>query len=516
MATLTEEAARSGASEPTHEGRRAVRDSLIVTVGGQLEQVLGTITAFAMRWGLDPGRLGVYTGLRPYLDNTNRSSLGVGLGAIQEIPILRASGRAEEARRIADVAYTTNSITCLFYGAALLGWAAIRAPSLSGNPHAIEWTWGLVAMVAMVPLKRYQDFLISVLRAHQEFALTTELAVLDSLLGAAATVVGLAVAGLWGLIASVSVLMVFNILYLHARNPFRFRWDWDWAIALRLMKLGLPIWANTGLYFAVLNLDRGLILWNVPDPEAAAGLYTIALMGTGWSLDLAGRIALVMYTYFQTTLGRTEDVARVAEQAIRTSEAQAPILGAGAAVAYLVGPAFLGEVVPAIVPGFGRYLPGLPALRPLLPGAVLLGLAWPARQMLIAVNRPYRLAAAMFAALALIAGIGTFSARRWGIVGVAWSMTIGYAAVYAFTSLVAFRTILGDRAWWLHQARVMADLAWYSAGAIAAAHLPLPAMNRWIDFSLRCSLLAAWVAPRLWSWGRKHRWGGLFDRARGT
>ena len=68
-----------------------------------------------LRWGLDPARLGVYTGLRLYLDQTNRTSLGIGLGAVQEIPILRAAGREDEARRVADVAYTTNTLTCLVY-----------------------------------------------------------------------------------------------------------------------------------------------------------------------------------------------------------------------------------------------------------------------------------------------------------------------------------------------------------------------------------------------------------------
>ena len=54
-------------------------------------------------------------------------------------------------------------------------------------------------------------------------------------------------------------------------------------------------------------------------------------------------------------------------------------------MAYLIGPSFLGLLIP-------RYAEGLPALRPLLPGTLLLGLAWPARQMLIAVGRPYALA----------------------------------------------------------------------------------------------------------------------------
>src|SRR3954466_15219468 len=115
-------------------GRAAARDGLIVAGGGQVERLLGTITAIALRWGLDPARLGVYTGLRLYLDNTNRSSLGVGLGAVQQIPVLRASGRIAEARHVADVAYTTNTLTCLAYAAALVALAWLRAPAVATGP----------------------------------------------------------------------------------------------------------------------------------------------------------------------------------------------------------------------------------------------------------------------------------------------------------------------------------------------------------------------------------------------
>ncbi len=113
------------------EGRRVARDSLIVVLAGQVERVLGTVTALAIRWGLDPARLGVYTGLRIYLDNTNRSSLGVGLGAVQEIPILRASGREAEARLVADVAHTTNALTCV----------GLRARICSPGPGSAPRSW---------------------------------------------------------------------------------------------------------------------------------------------------------------------------------------------------------------------------------------------------------------------------------------------------------------------------------------------------------------------------------------
>jgi O-antigen/teichoic acid export membrane protein len=490
----------------TAEGRAVVRDSLVVTIGGQLERALGTLTSLALRWGLDPAPLGVYTGLRLYLDNTNRTSLGIGLGAVQEIPILRAAGREDEAKRLADVAHTTNTLTCLIYALALLAWAWLRFPMLAEDPLAREWTWGLVATAGLTLLKRYESFLIAVLRAHREFILTTELDLVESLVSALAVGLGLWLAGFWGLLAAVGIILGVKIAYLHARHPFRFGWAWDGPIAWRLMRVGLPILANTAAFGAVLSVDRMLILSQLPDGARAAGLYSVAIMGTSWSLDLAGRIVLVLYTSFQTTLGRTSDPAEVARQAARATEAVAPVLAAGSAVAYLVGPVFLGGLMP-------RYLEGLPALRPLLPGMIALGLAWPARQFLITIDRPYRLF------LATLLGLGATTLGGWlgagaaGIVGVAWGMTFGYLIVAMLTSAAAFVPFLDWKGWGIHLLRVAASLAWFATGAILAGHGPIYVEGRWIGFSLRCLFLVIWIVPALWLWGRRHDWGGLLDRA---
>jgi len=484
------------------EGRRAIRDSLIVTIGGQVERALGTITALMLRWGLDPAQLGVYTGLRLYLDNTNRSSLGVGLGAVQEIPILRAAGRIDEARHVANVAHTTNTLTCLAYALGLLIWAYIRAPLVADDPRAAEWTWGLVSVAVLALLKRYESFLIAVLRAHQEFELTTKLDVFESLISIVAVGLGLWLAGFWGLLGSVGVILSAKIAFLHARHPLRFQWDWDTSTASRLMKVGLPILANTAAFSTVMSLDRALILWRVPDGDRAAGLYTIAIMGTSWSLDLAGRIVTVLYTYFQSTLGRTSDPAEVARQALRATEGQAPLLASGTAVAYLVGPVFLGGLMP-------HYAGGLPALRPLLLGTLLLGLAWPARQMLITIGRPYTLALATLGGLAVTATAGTIGADRAGIVGVAWGMTIGYAAVAWLTGAVACVPRLGWLPWWTHQARLARTLVGFAAGTVFTAHVPIDGLGRWSEFATRCLILLAWLLPTLWFWGKRHGWGGF-------
>lgn len=502
MATLTgtgkARPIRRSPQEPVGEPAKVLRDSLFVSLGGQLERALGTLTSLALRWGLDPERLGVYTGLRLYLDNTNRSSLGIGLGAVQEIPVLRASGREDEARRVADIAYTTNTLTCLAYAAALVSWAWYRsATSVAGDALNNEWTWGLVAVAVLALIKRYESFLVAVLRAHREFALTAELDVVESLASAAAVTLGLWLAGFWGLLAAVGVLLLIKIAYAHARHPFRFRWGWDSFEAWRLMKVGLPILANTAVFGAVVSLDRVLILWRVPGGERAVGLYSIALMGTGWALDLAGRIVLVMYTAFQTTLGRSGDAVAVALQAARATEAQAPVLLAGSAVAYVLGPAFLGALMP-------RYVEGLPALRPLLPGMLLLGLAWPSRQMLITVGHPYRLCLATLLGLAVTVAAGTFGADRAGIVGVAFGMTVGYAAVFALTSGSAVVPFLGWSAWAAHLSRLGGWFAAFVAASLLTAHVPLGFVTPWADSAARTALLFGWLLPVCGTWACRH------------
>lgn len=500
MATLTRPA-HPLPNAPT-EGRKAVRDSLAVAIGGQLDRALGTITSLVMRWWIDPDQLGVYTGLRLYLDNTNRSSLGVGLGAVQEIPILRAAGREAEAQRIANIAYTTNTLTCLIYAAMLVAWAWFRLPVHQADPLAAEWTWGLVSIAGLALIKRYESFLVAILRAHGAFVLTAELDVVESLISAITVAIGVGCAGFWGLLGSVGVLLLSKIAYAHARYPIRFAWAWDLPEAWRLLRIGVPILVNTAVFGAILSLDRMLILWRIPDGDRAAGLYTIALLGTNWSLDLAGRLVLVAYNRFQTTLGRTSDPAAVALQAMRACEAQTPVLLAGSAVAFVVGPTFLGTLVP-------RYVDGLPALRPLLPGMILLGLAWPARQFLITIGRPYRLCLAAMPGLVLTFLAGLIGADRAGIVGVAWGMSLGYAGVFLGTSVAAFPALVGATAWTRHLGRLALIALGYTAATLATAYVPLPFAHPWIEIGARAGLLALWLLPALGWWGRCHNYGGL-------
>jgi O-antigen/teichoic acid export membrane protein len=488
--------ARQGPPRPG----RILRDSVIVSIGGQIERLLGIVTALLLRWGLDPPRLGVYGGLRVYLDQTNRSSLGIGQGAVQEIPILLASGRADEARRVADVAHTANTFTSTLYAVGLLIWAAVRAPLVAGDPLAGEWTWGLVAVAGLTLLQRRLSFHVAVLRAHGAFALTTELDVFEAGATLALVAVGLWLAGFWGLIAAVGLVLASKLAYLHARHPLRFHWAWDPVLLGKLFRVGLPVFVCTSAFGIATNLDRVLLLWLWPGPLAArgAGLYSVAALGAGWGLDLAGRVALVLYNEFQTTLGRTGDRREVALQAIRAIEVQAPLLGLGAAASCVLGPPLLGAILP-------RYAEGLSALAPLAPGMTLLALSWPSRQALIAVGQPYRLGLATLLGAVFVALSATTGALRGDLSGIAWGTSLGYAALYLATSFAAFGSTLGWQAFVGHQGRVLRSLGWYALGTKVAIETGHPALG--------IGVLVLWATPDI---ARMRPRAGRLDPERGA
>jgi hypothetical protein len=104
---------------------------------------------------------------------------------------------------------------------------------------------------------------------------------------------------------------------------------------------------------------------------------------------------------------------------------------------------------------------------------------------------------------------GSIGADRGGIVGVAWGMTLGYAAVAWLTGAAACVPILGWRPWWTHQARLARTLIGFAVATLLTTHLPLGNLARWPEFAARCLILSAWLLPTLWFWARRHEWGGF-------
>jgi O-antigen/teichoic acid export membrane protein len=383
------------------------------------------------------------------LDNTNRTSLGIGQGAVQEIPLLRAQGRFAAAERLASIAHTTNTVTCLLYSISLVIWAVLTIPTRAGDSLAAHWTCGLLAVAILALLKRRESFLVALLRCHQDFTTTTKADLLEAVISAVAMTAGVAVAGLAGLWLSIALVLLVKIAYLSSVHPLPLAWCWDWRETKRLFWHGLPIVLSAAVWGAMIGLDRVFILHLSPEKARAAGLYTVAILGTSWSLDLAGRLALVLHPHFLSTLGRSGNDREIAVDAARTTELLAAALAILGAFTYLFGPTILFLLIP-------KYADGVPSLRPLIPGAIAIGLCWPLRQMLTALRWHARLVLIPAAAVPLLAWSVATGLHHAGLPGAAWGASATFLAVFLVLELASLGLTLPARDWLRHTARLSA------------------------------------------------------------
>lgn len=402
---------------------RLVRDTVLVGSGSVLCQVLGTLTAVALRMIMEPALIGVWSGLRVFLGYGNFAGLGASKAAAREIAYESARGNRAATERATSVAFTINTLTSALYMLGLFAAAAwLRATST--RPLVDYWASGLVATGVFVLLSRYSTFLISVLWALQEFGRTTRLALFEAALTLVVTCAGVWFWGLYGLFVGTMVVMLGGIAYLHVGGGVRLRLSWDWPETKRLVAIGAPILAG-GLALTVFrSVDKLMILAYLPDGEHALGCYSIGLMAAGALTSLANVIGVVSYPRYQVRYGETGDPREVARLALRLTEASSAVLSVVFLLAALAGPPLLAWLLPA-------YRPGLPALLVLLPGTLLLSLSRPACHHLITVGRQHLTVAVLLAAV-LVAIASNYVALRFGagITGVAVASTASYS-VYA-------------------------------------------------------------------------------------
>ncbi len=358
-----------------------LRHSLWLTLVGQVERIVGLVVTFAMRWGLSASDLGIYTGLRLLLDNTSRSSLGVALGAVQKTTILNAQGKINEANDITNVAFTSNTLTSSIYGVGLMSWGGWLL-------FQKDWEWGigLVVVGILAILKRRQDFHIAILRSESKFGLVGRLALIQSLIFTFVTLVGIILAGFWGLIASLAIGFIAQSLVLHRNDPDRtFISCWDWRCTVGLASIGLPILAANSTWAMLNTIDRALILTQMPDGATQAGYYSIAILATNWCSDIAGRVGLVLYPEYQRSIGSGVKNTAILIEAEKASL----IIFAGLSFLSLWAILLGNLVLPVIFP---RLSTGVTAIQPMLAGSVALAATWPLRQAWTALDRPWILA----------------------------------------------------------------------------------------------------------------------------
>ncbi len=362
-----------------HVARTFWSPAIYLALVAQAERAVGLGVALASRWFLSPTDLGIYSGLRILLDNTNRSSLGVALGAIQKSIAMKARQADAESDRVLAVAATTNAITSSVYGAALACWGIVTL-SATGD---FRWGIGLALVGLLAVIKRQQDFQVAVLRSRSAFSAVGHINLIRNLAFGLCATAGILAFGFWGLVAALGLsFLVERRLLRQEDRCLRFPIVWDWHASLALAATGLPILAANSAWACVTTLDRALILSNLNGGTELAGYYSIAVLGSGILEDFASRIALVISTAYRSEFGRDGSVESILERAETTGLA---ILGLLAPAGFALG-AFGTKALPWIFPNLA---PGAEALMPMIPGTIALCAAMPLREAWISTERPW-------------------------------------------------------------------------------------------------------------------------------
>jgi hypothetical protein len=354
------------------------RAGLLLAVVAQAERIVGLTVTFVSRWYLSAADLGIYSGLRLLLDNTNRSSLGVALGAIQKSLFLRAQGRPSDADRVLAVASTANTLTSSVYGISLAVWGATLY-----RDHGAPWGLGLVLVGMLAVLKRKQDFQVAVLRSRSDFAALGRIALLQNLVFGISAAAAILAFGFWGLMGALVLAFAVQGSLLNRRPGIRrFPFVWDWRMSSSLAATGLPILAANTAWSLLATLDRAIILTRMTDGAALAGHYSLAILATSWCDDLAGRLAQVVAPGYRTAFGQGASREAVLEKAESAAVSLAFVLVPLGVWAVVAGR----PILPRLFPNLAT---GAEAFAPLLPGTIALCATWPLREAWIAIDRPW-------------------------------------------------------------------------------------------------------------------------------
>ncbi|MDZ4778716.1 MAG: lipopolysaccharide biosynthesis protein [Planctomycetia bacterium] len=499
-ALARKEAAAARDIAPLAGWSQLVADSMLVSGSTLFCQAIGVVTSLLFRSLISPLQMGVWQGLKLFLSYGNYLNLGVSKGAARELAVARGRGDESQAEAGLHAAFTANTLASLALAAGLIV-ASVWQYQFHGG-WSNPWAGGLVAMALLVMLQRYETFLVTIQRARQQFAITSQLAVIEALLTLA--VGGLATWrwGLPGLYVSAGCVLIAAIGYLQWNAPTSLRWHWDYDDVRRLTAIGLPMLLTGVLSSLFRSLDKLMILACMSDGTYQLGCYSVALLVGTQLYGIANQLAMVGAPRYAELWGGTNDRRAVAQLVAQNSQFIAWALAGAGLLAVVVATPALSWLLPS-------YAEGLPALSWLAPGVAAAGLAVPLTNYLATIDRQGRSltilgAAAACTAVLLRIAIGQGS----GLVGV--------AAVTSLASLGYLVALAGTSIWPELNGDERRRYVLHLSGALLL--LALPALARWSfggewnddsgERFLTClGLLGGWGFAAMcgWTWASQRR-----------
>lgn len=377
---------------------------------------------------LGPANWGLWQILSLILMYGPNAHLGTLNGMNREVPLLKGQGEPEKALRAQSASLgfllMTTILTTLVFAGAMARWAP---------PHLTHLTFHLLPLFM---LTQFYIWLQIYLKSNAQFALVSKQLFVFALLLAGLAIPLTLWQGLVGFIWGQFFATLGTILLILRTFPIDIMPRVDWAESWRLIRVGAPIMVVGLLFTLMTTVDRWAITTFLGAEQL--GFYSISLMASSILNMLPTVVAEQIYPRMVEAWGRTRQVAIVRTWTVRQ------ILLSSAVTLVAIVPVAIAAPwgVSLFLP---KFLPGLPAIYPMLLPPLFLALAGGFGNALNTLSKQHIYLAVQAASLpVLVAVTFVFIKAGWGIVGVAWANAVAfglYALGLAIVGLWTMRRI---------------------------------------------------------------------------
>ncbi len=409
-----------------------VRDAGIYTSTSVLTQLITLLAAILTRRFLGPLQMGVWSILQVVQIYSAYTLLGITHATSREIPFYRGKGDEARVNEIKNLVFSFSIVTGCFVATGLVAYAFL----FRGNLR-VEVFYGLIFMAALILLERFNNVVISLLRAFKEFRLASKQMVLSAIVNAALVAFLAYHYEIYGFLWAMCLSLIFNIAYILYHHRFSFRWSLHLKPLRALIAYGFPLMILGFLGAILVSIDRIMIAKYLG--LEALGFYSIAILAANYIYSVPNAVGIVMIPNVQEAYGRSENAQDLKNTISKWSLVFSNTVPVLIALAWFLAP----PLVSWILPGFE---PGIPALKYLVLGGFFLAMVYPYSHFLIAIKRHLELLPLFVVALVLTILFNALAIRGGrGITGVAVATLLALFLKFTASYILASRYLVGFR-----------------------------------------------------------------------
>ena len=472
--------------------RQILKDTTHYLLSTMLAQTVGLLQSILLPVLFGPAQLGVWNLMNVIIGYSANAHLGILHGLNKKIPALRSIGRAREIDDLKDSVFWFNLLLGVIAGCVMMFSSFWASPVYASFLRIIS----LIIVLQMVFV-----FLFSMIRAESRFALVSRGIAVLSL---SSTLFVILLAYLFrdrvlGALVGLTFAYMIVVIYWLTKSGYHFAFSIKWHHIAEAFVTGLPLIIIGLIDMILLSFDRWVIAWQLP--AAALGFYALGIMASNLLGIVPTAAANVLYPRMLERFAAAEDRREVSGLLLNPIRAMAVVMIFLICAAAIILPVIIRLLLP-------KYLPSIPLIEILVPGAFFLAMAPIAGSFVITVNRQRALIFIQLIAMIIGFAIDILLLKAgYGILGIAYGTIVCYA-IYGlgYVSIAVYLALESRRESLYFSAQLFALFLGAIVALKAASLYPagdVSGASHIVSAVVRLAAVSCLLAPLIWLVNRK-------------